>query len=306
MKEVIDWLLEDAEPAVRFRTLTWLLDKPEDDREVRKARDRVTDDPTVRRIFSIQDEDGGFFGKGRLEPMQVLTDCGVPGSDSRVCKAVELIFSRFTEDGGFKHYYGKKLPCAAAYYLRILLAFGRENDGRTRKALDHLLSIQRLDGGWLHGLNTRPGGAKEHDESCPHATLHILHAMSCDEGLKSSKAAERAVESVLKHWETRIPAPEHAFGIGSRFVRLKYPLVGYHILAYASILAHYPKACKDKRLKEVARKIAEQRGEDGRFCASSVMKLFRDFEFGKKSQPSKWITLHALRVIKLVLGEKEI
>jgi hypothetical protein len=259
----------------------------------------------VRKIFAMQEADGGFFGKGRLEPALVLADCGVPGSDPHLRKAVDLIYSRFTEDGSFKHYYGKKLPCAAAYYLGILMAFGKSDDERTRKGIDHFLETQRLDGGWLHGLNTQPGGAKENAHSCPHATLHVLNAMSADEELRNSRTAAQAIEPMLKHWETRVPPPEHGFGIGSRFVRLKYPLVGYHILAYASILARYPKACKDKRLKEVAGKILEQRNENGRFYAGSVMKHFRDFEFGKKNQPSKWLTLHALWVIKRVLGKKE-
>lgn len=303
MNKVLEWLLAESEPAVRYRTLTWLMDKHEDDPEVKKAKDRIADEPTVQKVFEIQEADGGFFGKGRLEPILVLADCGVPGSDPHVRKAVELIYSRFTDDGSFKHYYGKKLPCAAAYYIGILMAFGKNGEERTRKGIDRILQTQRLDGGWLHGLNTLPGGKKEHNESCPHATLHLLQAMSHSEELKNSRAAERAVESVLKHWETKIPAPEHAFGIGSRFARLKYPLIGYHILAYASILAGYPTACKDKRMKEVARKISEQRDEDGRFYSGSVFKHFSDFEFGKKNQPSKWVSVHALRVIRNVLGE---
>lgn len=35
----MDWLLEDDNPSVKYFTLTTLLDKKEDDREVRKAKD---------------------------------------------------------------------------------------------------------------------------------------------------------------------------------------------------------------------------------------------------------------------------
>jgi hypothetical protein len=236
-----------------------------------------------------------------------MCDFGMPGSDPRIQKAIELIYSRQTEDGGFKHYYGKKIPCAAAYSAVLLLAFGEKNDERTKAAMHHLLSTQRTDGGWLHGLNTLPGGAKENLSSCPHATLHVLNAMSYDEELKNSKPAERALEFVLHHWETKLPIPDQpgmGFGIGSRFANIKYPLIGYHVLAYASILARYPRACKDRRLNEVASMILAKRNQDGRFKAESVLKHFADFEFGTKNQPSKWITLHSMLVIRRVLGKE--
>lgn len=304
---VVDWLLEESEPSVRYRMLSWLLGHKETDKEVKKAREGIVDDPSVKKIFAMQDEDGGFYGKGCLDPLIALHDFGVPGSNPHIRKAVELIYSSQAKDGCFKHYFGKKLPCASAYSAGLLLAFGEKNDERTRKGLDYLLSIQRLDGGWLHGLNALPGAAKEDLKSCPHATLHALWVMSFDEKLKRSEPAARALEFVLRHWETKLPLPEQpgmGFGIGSRFANLKYPLIGYHILAYASILARFPEARKDKRLKDVARRILAKRNEDGRFMAESLFKHFADFEFGKKNQPSKWITLHALRIIKQVLGEE--
>jgi hypothetical protein len=304
MNEVIDWLLDESEPAARYRTLTWLLGQKETDKDVRKARERLAEDPSVKRIFAMQDADGGFYGKGCLDPLVPLCDFGVAGSDPRIRKALDLIASRQTQDGGFKHYYGKKLPCAAAYATGLLLGFGEENDKRTQDGISHLLSIQRLDGGWLHGLNTLPGGARENAESCPHATLHVLWMVSMNEGLRNSKAAARALDCVLRHWVTRVPDKAHGFGIGSRFSNLKYPLAGYHSLAYASILARFPAACKDKRLREVALAILAKKGDDGRFKAESVFQHFSEFEFSRKNQPSKWITLHSLWTIKRVLGEK--
>lgn len=307
MNKALDWLLDESEPAARYRTLTWLLGRKETDKEIKKARERVKEDPSVQRIFAMQDEDGGFYGKGSLDPMVPLSDFGLPESDPGIQGAIELIYSRQTEDGGFKHYYGKKLPCTSAYSTGLLLALGEGKTERTQTAVRHLLSIQRKDGGWLHGLNTLPGGTKENLASCPHATLHALWAMSMDDELRGSRAANRALEFVLHHWETKLPIPDQpgmGFGIGSRFANLKYPLLGYHILAYASILAHYHRACKDKRLKDVSRTILAKRGNDGLFKAESFIKAFSDFEFGRKNQPSKWITLHALTVIKNVLGEE--
>lgn len=305
--KTIDWLLEDSEPSVRYRTLTRLLGRKETDRDVIKTRERIIDDPSVKKIRVMQDADGGFYGKGCLDPLIAAHDFGVSGTDPFIRKAIELISSRQTKDGAFKHYYGKKIPCVSAYSVGLLMAFGERDDERTRNGVSYLRSIQRLDGGWLHGLNALPGGAKENAASCPHATLHVLLAMSHDEEFKNSKEVDRALEFVLHHWETKLPIPNQpgmGFGIGSRFANLKYPLIGYHILAYASILARYPVARNDRRLKDVARRILEKQERDGRYRAESVFKHFADFEFGKKNQPSKWITLHALWTIKQVLGEE--
>ncbi len=308
-KKTVDWLLEESEPAVRYRTLIWLLDSQETDREVRKAKERITEDPSVRKIFSMQDEDGGFYGNGRLDPLVALADFGYKDADKRILKSMELISSRQTLDGGFKSYYGKKIPCGHAEALGLLIALGENGAERIEKGIEHLLSIQRLDGGWLHGVNTLPGGKKEGVPSCPHATLHALWVLSFNKERSSSKSAERAFEFVLRHWETKLPIPEQpgmGFGIGSRFSNLKYPLVGYHILAYASILSRFPGARKDKRMKDVARTILDRRDAEGLFKAESVIKAFSDFEFGRKNQPSKWITLHSLRIIKQVLGKEHL
>lgn len=308
-KKTIDWLLEESEPAVRYRTLTWLLDGSEADKEVRKARERMAEDPSVKKILAMQDADGGFYGNGRLDPLVALADFGFTESDERIRKSMELISSRQTLDGGFKSYYGKKIPCGHAEALGLLMVLGKNGAERIEKGIEHLLSTQRLDGGWLHGVNTLPGGKKEGVPSCPHATLHALWVISMDEKLMTSKSSERALEFVLRHWETKLPIPEQpgmGFGIGSRFSNLKYPLVGYHILAYASILSRYPGARKDKRLKDVARTILDRRDAGGWFRTESVIKAFSDFEFGKKNLPSKWITLHALRIIKQVLGKEHL
>ena len=41
MENIINWLLEEKESSIRYRTLTELLDKPESDPEVIEAKEAV-------------------------------------------------------------------------------------------------------------------------------------------------------------------------------------------------------------------------------------------------------------------------
>ena len=48
----LDWLLASDEPAVRYRAMTELLDRPEDDREVIEARRAIPRGPLVKALLA--------------------------------------------------------------------------------------------------------------------------------------------------------------------------------------------------------------------------------------------------------------
>lgn len=58
--EVINWLLEEKEPSVRYRTLTELLCYSSDNKEVIEAKKKVEHCKNVERIFSRRNEEGLF------------------------------------------------------------------------------------------------------------------------------------------------------------------------------------------------------------------------------------------------------
>jgi hypothetical protein len=55
------WLLEEDNPSVRYFTLKDILDKPDNDLEVRKARENIMEIGVVPKILSKQ-ETGGYWG----------------------------------------------------------------------------------------------------------------------------------------------------------------------------------------------------------------------------------------------------
>ena len=62
---VVDWLLEDENPSVQYRTLTELLDRSPDDPHVRQAREQIPASKPVRRILSKMHPDGYWLYRGK-------------------------------------------------------------------------------------------------------------------------------------------------------------------------------------------------------------------------------------------------
>ncbi|MDE1822560.1 MAG: hypothetical protein KGJ23_16260 [Euryarchaeota archaeon] len=68
-REVLDWLLEEDQPSVRYLTLTQLRGKSEKDSEVKRAKARIPSVGWVAQALSRR-EPGGWWVRdgGRMEP----------------------------------------------------------------------------------------------------------------------------------------------------------------------------------------------------------------------------------------------
>ena len=93
-EQVLDWLLEEKEPSIRYRTLTELLDKPDDDWEVIAAKEKMVNSKTALRLLAKQDENGLWAQKdyGTMTDLRYLTvfaELGF-GKDIRLNNAIDL------------------------------------------------------------------------------------------------------------------------------------------------------------------------------------------------------------------------
>ena len=60
---VIQWLLEENAPHVKYNTLRHILRCPLDDAKVIESRERMMESPPVSNILAKQNPDGGFLQK---------------------------------------------------------------------------------------------------------------------------------------------------------------------------------------------------------------------------------------------------
>ena len=342
----IPWLLETDNPSVCYLTLRYLLDRPEDDPEVREASAAIPRSRVVDRIFARQSP-GGFWGdpatpyqpkyKATYWTLMTLGHLGLSREDERVQRAVEYVFRFQQPEGGFAEHgeeaarreyvrkarkarqRGKKPPeepvfiadsihqatlsCLTGNMVAALLRLGYESDLRLWRAVDWLVSIQNADGGWL----------------CPYWKAHIKDTHSCFYGTicplealaeipedkrppAVREAAARGAEFLLMHRLYR--ADHHDFQvINPNWLKLAFPwFYGYNILRGLWVLTKL--GYRDKRMEDALMVLREKQTPEGKWVLESTPYGRMQANLEKKGQPSKWITLYALWVLKATDGKR--
>ena len=86
------------------------------------------------------------------------------------------------------------------------------------------------------------GTGPDTDASNPGVTLAVLDALRFRKTLVASDAAQIAVGSLLEHWGIKRPLGPCRYGIGTRFMRVEYPMFRYNLFFYVYVLSFYPNA----------------------------------------------------------------
>ncbi|MDG6907193.1 MAG: hypothetical protein JRN20_15570, partial [Nitrososphaerota archaeon] len=99
--QVIDWLLQEDQPSVRYYTLVDLLDRKENDQDVREALSQIPKKGWASKIFALQKAKGYWEKESNLyQPKYtatnwraiVLSDLGLTSKDKRIEKTANLFF----------------------------------------------------------------------------------------------------------------------------------------------------------------------------------------------------------------------
>jgi hypothetical protein len=305
-----DWLLDGADPSVRYRVLRELLDRPEDDPEVRAARRQIGRVGWAAEILKEQLADGqwhtpGTSGRELYRPkyvatnwrLLVLADLGVSGTDPRVGKALGLFLRRFSGPrGGFG---GRESEvCFTGNAARMLVRFGRLDEPCLGTSIDWLVRHQKSDGGW-HCFPSRTG------------TLDGWEAMSAFAALPPaarSPTVERSIERGAEFYLDRGLVRE-----GPRpyapWRRLHFPVHYYYDLLVGLDLLTALGYGRDRRLRAPLDLLESMRGPGGRWYLDAIHPDVDDpayplrppiypFVLEFPGRPSRWITTTALAVLR--------
>jgi len=113
----IEWLLEKENPSVRYFTLRDLLDKGENDLEVTRAKEAISNSKVMAKIFSKQKHEGVWEKpenpyhpkyKSTYWQVMILGQLGMDKSDKRVQRACEFVLNLQLDEGGFSSYTKKR------------------------------------------------------------------------------------------------------------------------------------------------------------------------------------------------------
>ncbi len=241
-------------------------------------------------IFRFQQPNGGFAERGeegaRQEYAYVVRKRQAQGGEPPEEKA-------FVAD--LVHQY--TLSCLTGNVVSALLRLGYGDDPRLWRAVDWLASVQHADGGWL----------------CPYWKAHVRDKHSCFYGTicaleafaevaedKRSpavqEAAARGAEFLLMHRLYR--ADHHNWRvINQHWLTLAFPFFyGYNIVRGLWVLTRLGYC--DERMEDALTVLREKQTADGRWILESTRQGRMQADLEKEGQPSKWITLMALWVLR--------
>jgi hypothetical protein len=188
---IIDWLLEESDPSIRYRTLTELLGEDPDSAEVRESKRRIPVSKPVVSILSQMHPEGYWLqknprtgevvGDGVLYGafatthycLAYLAELGMRRDHPELARAADRYLGLQAADGDFMRHFS----CLFAYNIRTFAMLGYRQDPRVQKTIDLMINTVRKDGGYLcdmHEGKTRKRTVK----SCIRGSCKALLAFS--------------------------------------------------------------------------------------------------------------------------------
>lgn len=214
-------------------------------------------------------------------------------------EAGALMLRLWREDGRFQVAPKSAIyPCQTASVARALCRLGYANDERLRKTFDHLLHIQHSDGGWRCNVS-KFGKGPETAFSNPGTTLLVLDAFRYTPYRNDETRLDRAVESLLSHWETRKPLGPCHYGMGTLFMKVEYPFFRYNLFFYVYVLSFYERAKGDARFVE-ALNVLRSKAVRGEMCVENPNRKLATFSFCRKGEVSALATLRFDEILRNV------
>ncbi|MCI4352128.1 MAG: terpene cyclase/mutase family protein [Thermoplasmata archaeon] len=315
-RRVLEWLLEDNQPAVRYRTLRELLGKPEADSEVREAKRRIPTLGWAAEILARRDSEGWWVnGTSLYRPkylstnwmLLILSDLGVDRTLPAIRRSCELWIRRFTTrdgslgpDGGARGHL-----CTAGNTARALIKFGYEDHPAVRRTLEWLVQNASPLGGWSCW-----GSGRNLDSWEGLSALAAYPRANWTPAMKDrvEKASEFFLERELyrqgDHYEP--------------WYRFHYPAHYYYDLLVGLDLLTSLGYADDRRLRTALSVLKKKRRSDGRWNLDSIhpdvegsiaewMRMHpkqapTPFGLETPGKPSKMVTLIALNVLNRVEG----
>lgn len=315
----IQWLLS-GEPWIAYRTQVDLLGQPESDAGVKSAYRAMTADGQVQELLAeLAEWPGAVISshKSAGQPFHKLTfiaDLGMKATDRRLKPIVRRILQHQSAEGPFqlpmnipRQYGGSGQDqwawalCDAPLVVYALVKFGLENEPKVQAAIQHLAGLIR-DNGWPCAVSKELGkfrGPGRKDDPCPFATLAMLKLLSQTEW-RDSQAARTGAEALLTLWRDSKERHPYMFFMGADFRKLKAPLIWYDLVHVLDVLSQFPWLRRDARLLNMLGILKSKADDQWRFAPESVWMAWKEWEFGQKSVPSRWLTLLAWRIIKRV------
>jgi hypothetical protein len=306
---VRDWLLDPENPSVRYFTLVDLLERPADDAQVMEARQEIMARGDVPALLEGQAE-GGYWDHpsafytprytGAVWRFMLLAEYGADGAHPQIRKTAEHLFEYAQmANGGFAahptatrppEYRG--IPCLTGNMVWSYIRLGYLDDPRLQRGIDWIIKYSRFDDGdataWPEWLPQDPNDGCWGRHTCFRGVIALLQALAA------------GVEFLLIHHVYK-----HSHNLSKPVT--KYTQVGFPMFVdndlLRTLLFLTRMGIRDERMREAVDCLARKQTKAGQWkqqhtYAKTRWTGFLPVPVAERGQPSKWVTLRALTVLK--------
>jgi len=316
-----DWLLENDEtqPAIRYYTLRDILGRDEDDKEVKAARAAIMTSGPVPVILEGYWDKPGFSFRPKYRRTEYtlinMAQLGADGADPRISAGCEILLSRYIDSNGGLSFTGKPSyfnHCTAGIMGATLIDFGWLDDQRLQTAMEWLAQTITGEGvADASDRDTSKGDYKSRKSApsfvcsangnlpCAWGAIKAMLALSKIPPARRSKNMHEAIKLGVDFLLSHDPAvADYPFSRGnkpsSRWFTFFYPLgTSADILQNLEVLTALGQA-KNPKLANALDLVISRQNQKGRWLLEHTYVEIQE----KKGQPSKWVTLRAMRVLK--------
>jgi len=304
--DIFEWLLEPADPSVRYRTLVELMERGGSE-EALEAKGAIPESEPVRKLMAAMHPDGYWQQKnykGRILGKDVeygsfatthfcLSYCAELGLD-RSQPFVEKAASRYLglqkEDGDWWEH----LSCLYGYNIRTFIMLGFRDDKRVQRAIDLMLSTNRPDGGYLCDMHEK--GKGKPPKSCVRGAAKALLAFSELPEYWSHARCLQLVDYFLERNGIYMKNDQGRY-VNKDMISDSFPMIWrtnvWEILYALSKMGYG----KDERLSDAWKLMESRKDADGRYLLDWTP-VQCSWKVGKTGEPNKWITLYCLMAEK--------
>ncbi len=323
-EDVLEWLLEEKNPSVRYWALQQLQDKPWSDADVIETQEKIMQSDCVKTIMAAQTKDR-FWGKSdnmylpkyraATHTLLILAELGAARTPE-IGSAIEHLFLFQRDSGHFRTNIPKTAKgqasivkdgcCVDGNILYYLIHFGYLEDSRVQKLLDFQVDYYDEEiGGWkCRAYPIDP--SKVFPTNCYMGRVKMLRGLASIPKESRSKSLtgimNREMEVILENGIYKyLKNPD-----GSRKEKAGWKRFGFPLFYQSDVLEALDVltslGAKDSRMREAIDLVVSHRDKDGRWLLKNTFNGKMHCDIDVKGQPSKWITLRALRVLRGFYG----
>lgn len=280
MNNVINWLLEDDTPQIKYRTMIELQGRTKDDIEVKKAYDNLLDSETLSLVLDK------FQTNDKWEHINALlsiTEFGLTRNDIPIDEYVERIIKKIN----------LSMKCAKTLLLRNLVSLGYYEHPWVQEQIHLSFSTIREDG----TVRCLDKDKKTNDSKLPdmgcyrQITTYLLLAAELKKIGITLPQFDSIINFYMSHnvvFHDYVTEKIIIKDMTSTFYPIDHVHIGLQIIMYGLSILGSGNNDNCQRAREI---LHSYEGDEGKYLLSNSFKV-PYFDVGMVGQPNKWVTLY--------------